>query len=343
MEFKDRKYDLVTFGQLLMRLSPAPGERLQRTGVLDRNAGGAEFNVAAGASQMGLKTAMIAKLPTHAVGQFMKGAMKGNGVSEEYVIADESPDARVGLYYYEYGASPRKPSTVYDRRDSSIYSLTMDEIDESVFENTKCFHTTGITMALSPELRELTKQLIRKFKEHGALVSFDVNYRANLWSGDEARKAITEILPSIDIFFCSDSTARLTFLKEGTTREIIRSFTEEYPIKAVFATDRTVHSPKVHDFTSIAYSARDHEFYEEKGYEGIDVTDRIGSGDQYISGALYGILHEGGDIRRAVIYGNAAAALKNTVPGDLPVTSIEEIRNVIEAHYSEGFQTEMNR
>ena len=334
---------MVTLGQLLLRLSPPGNERLARSRTFEKNAGGAELNVAVGASLLGLHTGVISKLPSHSIGQFMRSTVRSYGVSDDFFIYDKNPDARIGIYYYEYGAYPRKPEVIYDRRHSSFFSLKLDEINPEVYASTKVFHTSGITLALSPELRNVTVEIIRKFKEAGALISFDVNFRANLWTGDEARETIQKILPYVDIFFCSESTARLTFLKEGTCREMIREFTKEYPIKAVFATQRTVHSPKLHDFGSVAYSAEDDAYYEEPPYENIDVVDRIGSGDAYISGALYGLISSGGNVRNAVIYGNATSSMKNTIPGDLPQSTLSEIDQVIKDHYSTGFHSEMNR
>ena len=129
--------------------------------------------------------------------------------------------------------------------------------------------------------------MIKRFKAQGAIISFDVNFRGNLWTGAEAKECIESILPYVDIFFCSEDTARLTFLKEGDAKSIMKSFTEEYPISIVASTQRIVHSPKRHTFGSIIYSAKDDTYYEEAPYTDIEVVDRIGSGDAYISGVLY--------------------------------------------------------
>ncbi|MBR1857031.1 MAG: sugar kinase [Oribacterium sp.] len=343
MNFPNRSFDLVTMGQLMLRLSPPGNERIARSDVFEKNVGGAELNVAVGAALLGLHTGIISKIPSHDLGQFMKGTIRSYGVSDDFFIYDDAPDARVAVYYYEYGAYPRKPQVIYDRRNSSFFSLSSDEISPDVYEKTKCFHTSGITLALSPEIRKTTIEAIKKFKEKGALISFDVNFRGNLWTGDEARETILEILPYVDIFFCSESTAKLTFLKDGSCSEMIKSFTKDYPIKAVFATQRTVHSPKSHSFGSLAYDAEKDAYFEEPPYENIDVVDRIGSGDSYISGALYGLISSGGDVREAVKYGNATSAMKNTIPGDLPQSNLKEINAVIEDHYSTGFHSEMNR
>ena len=185
--------------------------------------------------------------------------------------------------------------------------------------------------------------MIKRFKAAGTLVSFDVNFRGNLWTGEEAKECIEQILPYVDIFFCSEDTARLTFKKTGTAREMMKSFTEEYPISIVASTQRIVHSPKSHTFGSIIYDARKDIYYEEEPYRDIDVVDRIGSGDAYISGALYGLLTSDFDCEKAVRYGNATSAVKNTIPGDLPSSDLEEIETIIKAHNQTGFQSEMAR
>lgn len=343
MNFPNRSFDLVTMGQLMLRLSPPGNDRISRSDVFEKNVGGAELNVAVGASLLGLHTGIISKLPSHDLGRFIKGTIRRYGVSDDFFIYDESPDARVAIYFYEYGAYPRKPQVIYDRKNSSFFSIRPEDINPEVYENTKCFHTSGITLALSPEIRKTAIEAMKKFKENGALISFDVNYRGNLWSGDEAKEVIEEILPYVDIFFCSESTAQLTFHKKGSCHDMIRSFTKDYPIKAVFATQRTVHSPKCHDFGSIAYDAEQDLFFEEPPYENIDVVDRIGSGDSYIAGALYGLISSNGNVREAVKYGNATSSIKNTIPGDLPQSNLSEINAVIEDHYSTGFHSEMNR
>lgn len=343
MNFQDKNFDLITLGQTLLRLSPPGNDRLVHSDIFEKNVGGAELNVAVGASLLGLHAGVISKLPMHDIGGFMKSNIRSYGVSDDFFIYDQSPNARVGIYYYEYGAYPRKPQVIYDRSNSSFYSLSIDEINPEAYRSTKCFHTSGITLALSPKLRETTIEVIKRFKSEGAVISFDVNFRGNLWTGDEARETILKILPYVDVFFCSESTAQLTFLKKGTCREMMKSFTEEFPIKAVFATQRTVHSPKRHSFTSVAYDAESDKYYEERPYENIDVVDRIGSGDAYISGALYGLISSNGDVRNAVVFGNATSAVKNTIQGDLPSSTLTEIKNVIRDHYSTGFKSEMNR
>ena len=185
--------------------------------------------------------------------------------------------------------------------------------------------------------------MIRKFKEEGALISFDVNFRGNLWTGQEARECIKKILPYVDVLFCSIDTARRTFEKDGSAEEIMRSFAKEYPVSIVCSTDRTVVSPKVHHFSSKIYCAKEDCFYSEPAYENIEVIDRIGSGDSYVAGVLYGLLSESGNYQRALEYGNACSAVKNTIPGDLPSSDKAEIDDIIMGHKGQDGGLEMRR
>lgn len=338
-----RNFDLLALGELLLRLSPVNNERLVRGETLHESAGGAELNVVSGASLLGLHTGIISKLPANDIGTFIKNRIRFCGVSDDYLVYDTSADARLGIYYYENGAHPRKPNVVYDRRNTTINSINIDEFPEKMFSSTRCFHTSGITLALSQQARTTAIEMIKRFKEHGALISFDVNFRANLWSGPEAKECIEQILPYVDVFFCSEDTARLTFLKQGNLHNIMKSFTEDYPITIVASTQRVVHSPKVHSFGSVIYNRITDQYYEEPPYENIEVVDRIGSGDAYISGALYGLLAHNLDCQKALEYGNATSSVKNTIPGDLPSSDLREVNYIIKSHHTEGPQLEMNR
>ncbi len=338
-----RNFDLLTLGQLLLRLSPPNNERLVRGDIFEKQVGGAELNVAVGVSLLGLHAGVISKLPAHDMGNFMKSKIRSYGISDDYFLYDNSPSARVGIYYYENGAYPRKPKVIYDRSNSSFYSLTIDEIPKETYRASRCFHTTGITLALNETIRDTAVEMIKRFKEAGTLVSFDVNFRGNLWTGEQAKECIERILPYVDIFFCSEDTARLTFKKTGTAKEMMKSFTQEYPISIVASTQRVVHSPKRHSFGSVIYDAGKNRYYEEEPYQDIEVVDRIGSGDAYISGALYGLLTSDFDCAKAVRYGNAASAVKNTIPGDLPSSDLEELETIIRAHSQKGPQSEMAR
>ncbi len=339
---KTKEFDLITFGEIMLRLSPSSNERLMRGDSFEKKAGGSELNVASGVSLLGLRTAIISRLPNHAMGQYIRNRTRFVGVSDDYLVYDNSPDARLGVYYYENGAAPRKPAIVYDRKGSSINSFEISEIPESVYSKTKIFHTSGISLGMSPHMCELTTQLIKKFKEGGAQISFDVNYRANLWSEEDARKAIENILPYIDILFVSEETSRRMFQKTGESTDMQKSYATQYGCKIVATTQRTVNSPSSHNFGSLIYDAQSDKFYTEEPYNNIEVVDRIGSGDAYCSGVLFGLLKYG-EPQKAVEFGNATASMKNTVPGDLPSSDFAEIAGLIKNHHATGYVSEMNR
>jgi 2-dehydro-3-deoxygluconokinase len=338
-----KQFDLLSLGEIMLRLSPPDNERLTRGESFIKRAGGAELNAITGAAMLGLRCGIISKLPANDLGVYIKNRVRLCGVSDDYLVFDEEKDARLGVYYYENGAYPRKPRIVYDRMNTSVNKLRISDYDDSLFDAARCFHTSGITLALSPQLRETGIEMIKRFKQAGAIISFDVNFRGNLWTGAQAKECIESILPYVDIFFCSEETARLTFLKEGDVKSMMKSFTEDYPVSIVASTQRVVHSPKRHTFGSIIYSAKDDTYYEEAPYSDIEVIDRIGSGDAYISGVLYGLLSQKDNFQKALEYGNAVSALKNTIPGDLLCTDLTEIEGIIREHKSTGRIAEMDR
>ncbi len=335
------KYNLVALGEIMLRLSSADCRMLSQSDVFRKHIGGSELNVISSSARLGgISAAMLTKVPENTLGRMVAETIRGGSVSDEYVVYDSSPARRLGLYYYENGAYPRKSSVVYDRAGSSVCSLSANEISEDIYSQTGIFHISSITLALSPCLRETALHVIKKMKENGAAVSFDVNYRAALWSEEEARSVIESVLPMVDILFVSEETSRRMFQKTGTLEEIQKSYADEYGCKIVATTRREVVSPTCHNFGSVIYSGG--KSYTEEPYKGINVTDRVGSGDAYVGGVLYSLLTSD-DISRAVSFGNALSAIKNTIPGDMSPTSLPELCAVIDSHKKTGPQDEMVR
>lgn len=340
-DFKNKEFGLVCSGEMIMRLSPLNNEMLVQGHMLEKQMGGAEFNVASGVSILGEKTAVVTKLPKNELGKFAKKIIDSNGVSDEFVVYDESKNKRLAIYYYEYGSSPRKPNVTYDRQNSSFQSFKADEVNSSVYNRTEIFHTSGITLGLCETSNKLTYDLIKNFKDGGALISFDVNFRRNLWTEEEARIEIEKLLPFVDILFASEETFRKMFQKTGNLEEIIRAFAKEFNISFIASTQRTVNSPKSHNFTSLIYNRKNDTFYCESPYENIEIVDRIGSGDAYVAGVLYGILKHNNP-EKAMKYGNANSVLKNTIIGDISCADVTLVESII-ADHENGNTTEMNR
>ena len=156
----------------MLRLSPPDKEKISQGQVFEKNAGGSELNAASGAAFLGARTAIITKLPDNKIGRFVKYKIRYGNVSDDYVVYDYSPEQRLGIYYYESGAYPRKSSVVYDRANSSMCSISLSEIDPSIYKNTRHFHVSGISMAISKNLRTTVVELIKRFKEQGAFCFF---------------------------------------------------------------------------------------------------------------------------------------------------------------------------
>lgn len=337
---QDTDFDIIGMGEVMLRLSPPNKEKISQSESFEKNAGGSELNVVSGAAMLGARSAIITKLPKNKMGHFIRNKIRYGNVSDDYLIYDTSPDCRLGIYYYESGVYPRKSSVIYDRAASSVCSLRIDELPEDMYSKAKIFHISSITLALDPNLRECALDIIRRFKEAGALISFDVNYRAALWSEEEAKAVIEKIFPLVDLLFVSEETSRRMLQRTGTLEEIMKGYSDSYGCRLVATTRREAVSPTRHNFNSKIYF--DGNFYEEEPYNNIEVIDRIGSGDAYLAGVIYGLIKED-TIQRALEIGNALSAVKNTVLGDMSASSIEEIEGVISSHKAVGHQDEMVR
>lgn len=334
-------FDLMGLGEVMMRLSPPAKEQISQSDVFEKNVGGSELNVVSGAAMLGgVRAGFITKLPDNKLGQYVRRRIRYGNVSDDYVIYDGSENSRLGVYYYESGAYPRKSSVVYDRAKSAVCSLDISEIPDDIYDKTRMFHISSISLALSDKMRETSLEVIKRMKEHGAAISFDVNYRAALWSEEEARKVIEKIFPLTDVLFVSEETSRRMLKRTGTLEEIQKGFADDYGLKVVATTKREVISPTRHNFTSVIYC--DGKYYTEKPYMNIEVIDRVGSGDAYVAGVLYGIL-KGKAPEEVLSYGNALSAVKNTVSGDMSVTVMDELERIIASHKAQGPQDEMIR
>ena len=334
------EFDIIGMGEVMLRLSPPSKEKISQSETFEKNVGGSELNVVSGAAMLGERSAIITKIPANKIGHFVRNKIRYGNVSDDYLVYDDSNEARLGVYYYESGAYPRKSSVIYDRARSSMCSLSLGELPDDIFEKTKVFHISSITLAINPQLRDTALQIIKRFHDAGALISFDVNYRAALWSEDEARAVIEDVFNYVDFLFVSEETSRRMLRRTGTLEEIMRGYVDDYGCKLVATTRREVVSPMRHNFNSKIFY--DGKFYEEEPYKNIEVIDRIGSGDAYLAGVLYGLIKTG-DVSQALEIGNASSAVKNTVLGDMAASSIDEIMSVIKSHKATGHQDEMVR
>lgn len=343
LDLKAKEFSVLGIGEVMLRLSPVGKERISYCETFEKQAGGSELNVVAGISMLGMRTGMITKLPHNEIGKFVKHKIRYSGTSDDYIIYDDSEQKRLGVYYYESGAYPRPPVVSYDRAASSFTTFRKEELPADVYTATNVFHTSGITLALSDTIAENVISMMHRFREEGALISFDVNYRASLWSEEKARETILSVLPMVDFFFVSEESSRRMFGMTGTHEEIQEQFAKKYPnLRMIASTKRKVITSTRQSFNSLVYDCESGEHFIDAPYDNIDVVDRIGSGDAYVAGALYGALKYG-DIHSAARYGDAMASVKNTVIGDMTEVDIVDIDRVIKNHTTTGPKSEMVR
>ena len=333
-------FDIIGMGEVMLRLSPPQKETISGSDTFIKNAGGSELNVVSDAAMLGARGGIITKLPDSKTGRFVRDKIRSGNVSDDYIIFDKSPEKRLGIYYYECGAYPRKSSVEYDRRFSSMCSLNMNELKKDVFEKTRIFHISSIALAINSGLCDVVFEMLKLFKSRGAKISFDVNYRSALWSEKEAKIMVEKVLPMVDFLFVSEETSRRMLQRSGTLEDIMKGYADEYSCTLVATTQRKVISPDRHDFSSVIYCGGD--FYKEMPYKSIEVIDRVGSGDAYVAGVLFGLIKFGCP-QKALETGNALSSLKNTVAGDMAGFSYDEVLRVVDSHKSAGAGSEMER
>jgi len=313
-------YDVVTFGEAMLRLSPPHFGRLEQTHSLDVEIGGSELNVAVGLSRLGMPAAWISKLPNNALGKMVRNRARELGVDTSQVLFSDK--GRQGLYFVEYGAAPRASSVLYDRGNSAVSLIQAGEVDwKRVLAKAKLFHVSGITPALSASAAETTAVAMKAAKEAGCLVSYDLNYRKKLWSPAEAKSCQAPLMKLVDILTTTEEDTGIVFgIREDSYQKVAESLARVFGIKAVAITLREDLSVWKNNWTAIAYA--DGKIYADRIYT-VEIVDRVGAGDSFTAGFIYGYLT--GNAEKGVKYGNALAALKHTMPGDFNWSTLEEV------------------
>jgi 2-dehydro-3-deoxygluconokinase len=303
-------YDVVTFGEVMLRLSPPDFMRFENTVSYNANAGGAEMNVAVACARLGLKSAYVTKLGDNSVGHFIRNKAREHGVDTSHILWD--PDSRCGAYFVEFGAAPRTNRVIYDREHSAISRITPGEVPwGNILKGTKLFHTSGITPALSESCARATEEVLKTAKEQGCKVSYDVNYRGKLWTTDEARKFTEPASEYIDILITTEEDTKIVYGIEGNDyEEVAQKLTDKFGFEAVVITLRETPSVWRNKWSVFAYS--DGKVYKSPTYD-IEVVDRLGGGDSCSAGFIYGYLKLK-NLQKAVEFGSAFSALKHSVP-----------------------------
>jgi 2-dehydro-3-deoxygluconokinase len=331
--------DVVTFGEAMIRLAPPNFQRLEQTDTLDVQVGGGELNVAVGVARLGLKSAWVSRLPKNALGRLMLNRVRQAGVDASHIAWADGD--RMGLYFVEFGAAPRASSVLYDRAHSAISAIKPDEVDwKKVMEGAKWFHTSGITPALSDSAATVTREALVAAKQAGLTVSYDLNYRGKLWSPDKAQAVQEPLMDYVDVLITTEEDTSVVFKikAEGKTdekgftqvsaesyKEVAKKLADKFKFKAVAITLRE--NPLVwrNTWTAIAYA--EGQFYEDVKYD-IEIVDRIGGGDSFSAGFIYGAVVKK-SYEEGVRYGNAFSALKHTNPGDFNWATLAEVEGLL--------------
>ncbi len=320
-----QKLDVVTLGEAMIRLSPPSFQRLEQTTSLDVRVGGAELNVAVAASRLGLRAAWLSKLPENALGRLIANKAREHGVDVSHVIWTKGD--RMGLYFVEFGAQPRPSSVLYDRADSAISHMAPDDFDwPLIFSEARLFHVSGITPALSESCAAASLKAAEAAHDADCLVSVDVNYRAKLWSEAEANRVMTQLMEHTDILITTEEDTKRVFgIEAADYRDVARQLQGRFDLKAVAVTLRETISVWRNRWSAFALVGE--QVYEGPTYE-VEVVDRLGAGDSFTAGFLWGYLQD--DVGKGVAYGTAFSALKHSVPGDFHWGSMEEVQALVE-------------
>jgi 2-dehydro-3-deoxygluconokinase len=317
-------YDLITFGEAMLRMSPPQFRRLEQARTFDVFAGGAELNTAVGLVRLGRSAAWVSRLTRNPIGRLIANQAREAGVGTDHILWTDSD--RVGVYFLEFGAAPRASSVVYDRKDSAIAKIGKGMIDwRAVFTGVRWFHVTGITPALSPTAAEATREALEAARAAGVQTSIDLNYRAKLWSQAEAGRCMTELMQFCDVLITTEEdTERVFQIKGRDYEEVAAQVVKRFPVQVVAITLRQNPLVWKNSWTGIAY--QDGKILRTKSYE-VEIVDRLGAGDSFAAGLIHGLLD--GNLQKGLDYGVAISALKHSLPGDFAWVTLEEVEGLL--------------
>ncbi|MES2891826.1 MAG: sugar kinase [Bacteroidota bacterium] len=327
---------VVTLGEIMLRLSTPDYKRFVQSDSFDVTYGGGEANVAAALCNYGLNGTFVTKVPNNPIGQSAINHLRRYGVDTQFIARGGD---RLGIYFLETGASMRASQVVYDRAGASIADVDASEFDfDKIFDGADWFHTTGITPALSDKAAALTEAALKAAKAKGITTSIDLNYRKKLWTKDKAREVMSRLCQYVDVCIGNEEDADTTlgFKAKDTDvtkgelnldgfKDVFEQMKEKFGFKFIASSLRESHSASDNGWSALVYDGN--EFYHTKQYN-VRIIDRVGSGDSFASGLIYGLV-TGLSMPDAAEFGVAASALKHTIPGDLNHAALNEVKELV--------------
>jgi len=331
---------VVTFGEIMLRLTPPNFLRFVQARSFDAIYGGGEANVALALANFGVPVDYVTRLPANAIGDACLNYVRQYGVGTSKIVRGGE---RLGIYFMEMGAAQRGSEVIYDRANSSLATIEPGMVDwDKIFSDACWFHWTGITPAISKGAAETCLEAAKKAKEKGLTVSCDLNYRAKLWKwGKTATEVMTELVKYADIAICNEEDAEKVFgikapgvdvLKGKVDAEkylyVAQKLIEIFPdLSKVAITLRGSISAIHNTWSGVLYDGK--TFYTAPTYDITDIVDRVGGGDSFAAGLIYGILKFGDDLQRILNFAVAASCLKHTVFGDSNIASVAEVEKIM--------------
>jgi 2-dehydro-3-deoxygluconokinase len=345
------KYALISLGEVMLRFDPGEG-RTRTTRQFKVWEGGGEYNVARGLRRcFGLRTAVCTAFADNDVGRLVEDCILQGGVSTEFLkwapFDGVGHATRNGLYFAERGFGVRGALAIFDRGHTAVSQLKPGDFDwDHIFGKlgARWLHTGGIFAALSDTTPQVVLEAVQAARRHGVIVSYDLNYRPSLWKSiggpKRAQEVNREIAKHVDVMLGNeeDFTACLGFEVEGADehhsridvtafKQMIGKAVKAYPnFRVVATTLRAVKSANRNDWGAICWAGD--SFYEARNREGLEILDRVGGGDSFASGLIYGLM-KFNDPQKAVEYGAAHGALAMTTPGDTSMASLKEVEALV--------------
>ena len=325
---------VVSFGEIMLRLSPDGYYKLFQKPELNTSFCGAEANVAVALSNFGDEAEFVTALPDNDIGRAACRELMRYGVKTDNIVYTGD---RLGIFFAEKGASQRPSKVIYDRKNSAIALADPSSFDwEKIFDGADWFHITGITPALSDSLAKISVDAVKAAKKAGLTVSCDINYRSKLWSAEKARPVMTEIMQYVDVCIGNEEDAEIVFgIKAGTTdvtkgqldtdgyKKSLQTVAETFGCKIVAYSQRKSYSASDNGWSGIIYDDEKKQVYTSAQYD-IRITDRIGGGDAFASGLIYA-LHNNISPGHAIETAAAAGCLDQTLEGDFCLFGINDV------------------
>ncbi len=329
---------IVCFGEVMMRLAPPGYLRLNQTGTLEMTFGGAECNVAVSLANYGMDARYVTRLPDNPITDTFMMQLRGFGVDTGCIVRGGD---RMGIYFVEKGASMRPSKVIYDRKYSAIAGVKPGDIDwDKVFDGAAWFHWTGITPALSDSAAEVTLEACKAAKAKGLTISCDLNYRKKLWTREKAKKVMTELCSYVDVMIANEEDSKDVFgieaegtdietgkLSEAGYRDLAKKLAATFGPKKVAFTLRESISANDNNWSALLYDAATDQAVRSRQYA-IHIVDRVGGGDSFGAGLIYGFMNGMSDAD-AVNFAAAASALKHTIEGDFNRVTLDEVKSLM--------------